>query len=828
MPTREEKKISHLVWTIWFKLATPLALVRSGSKKVEAANETDDNRRCHNTVQVLAQTARCIELQFANPVKYDNVVAWFFKTSDIPKQHWEVRTALAREAASAQGDRRIFVTTTPSPSQPTVVKPHEEPASDLAFMQLRLLDSLSGQEHEKELERAFREKYIIDTMPLGRGSYGVVYPCVLGGQPTVKLVVKVFTDATSIDAMKEVAALSALPPHPNLPRLLDCRTCGFKQFLVYSRFCSDLKSALGKRGYDTEAARYILAGITAGVRHMHCHGLAHADLTPNNILCRRPALLRNLEGCAGDDWFKRLLAVRSGCLVCVSDLGSARPANPLNRNTPCSSTELRPRGVNLVTQTYRAPELLLGDVGWTSAIDCWALGCILAELFSGQNLFTHSREKDETKMCKHIFELLGAPTDGHLTTLCNYESHTRWLLGMRVTWPPKALENIPIDFLCATSKLLQLDPKRRCTMDELANESVFPAAHMTTILAEVAGGQGPTTIVKGELEPSLLSWLQADPCWETFTENMLRPCAKKSKQCLSHDEAKLKLKYESGGYVAEQPPECSTMGGMSMKEPLQSTRVRKFVSAFRELNRSWFAEVGELIKARLRALPKSNLGCNGQDFLEGDFATNAFAYGMVQVMAATTRRDPLHYDGGCSLLHMGLTIFGSRGLDVWFKDAPGSIRVSSPASASAAALQSTPSDAEQVETGTTELPSETVQMQPGSLYVGNLVAVQHQVVHYAAGDAGQLYRGVHDSAANEAASAQTAGLHIAVMIRSDFFRHSQSRRIVGRPAPLEVYEVVNQVVARQLRLRPFQLPALLDCVGSFGVPAELRKGRASP
>ena len=110
--------------------------------------------------------------------------------------------------------------------------------------------------------------------------------------------------------------------------------------------------------------------------------------------------------------------------------------------------------------------------------------------------------------------------------------------------------------------------------------------------------------------------------------------------------------------------------------------------------------------------------------------------------------------------------------------------------------------------------SETMGMQPGSLYVGNLVAMKHQVVHYAACDAGQLYSGGCDQAAGEAASAQTQRLHIAVMIRSDFFRHAQSRRLSGRPTPAEVYEAVNQIVARELRQRPLLLPTLCECMAS--------------
>ena len=40
---------------------------------------------------------------------------------------------------------------------------------------------------------------------------------------------------------------------------------------------------------------------------------------------------------------------------------------------------------------YRAPEIILG-IPYTSAIDMWSLGCILAELNSGYPLFPGENE----------------------------------------------------------------------------------------------------------------------------------------------------------------------------------------------------------------------------------------------------------------------------------------------------------------------------------------------------------------------------------------------------------------------------------------------------
>ena len=41
----------------------------------------------------------------------------------------------------------------------------------------------------------------------------------------------------------------------------------------------------------------------------------------------------------------------------------------------------------VVTQYYRAPELLMGARHYTSAIDIWSVGCIFAELLGRRILF---------------------------------------------------------------------------------------------------------------------------------------------------------------------------------------------------------------------------------------------------------------------------------------------------------------------------------------------------------------------------------------------------------------------------------------------------------
>ena len=81
--------------------------------------------------------------------------------------------------------------------------------------------------------------------------------------------------------------------------------------------------------------------------------------------------------------------------------------------------------------------------------------------------------------------------------------------------------------------------------------------------------------------------------------------------------------------------------------------------------------------------------------MEEDFADNAFVYASVQMMKIGKREDGWHTDGGASLLHAGLTLFGSRTLLINTED----------------------------DTGCISLPQK-----PGSFYIGNLCALEHNVL----------------------------------------------------------------------------------------------------
>ena len=74
---------------------------------------------------------------------------------------------------------------------------------------------------------------------------------------------------------------------------------------------------------------------------------------------------------------------------------------------------------------------------------------------------------------------------------------------------------------------------------------------------------------------------------------------------------------------------------------------------------SW-QDLTERLHRTLATQPPEKLGKNGIHLAGADVAHWAFELNAIQLMAPSERDDPIHFDGGASLLLMALTLWGSR------------------------------------------------------------------------------------------------------------------------------------------------------------------------
>jgi mitogen-activated protein kinase 1/3 len=162
--------------------------------------------------------------------------------------------------------------------------------------------------------------------------------------------------------------------------------------------------------------------------------------------------------------------------------------------------------VHVVTRWYRAPELILVEKYYTSAIDIWSVGCIFAELlmmmkenaknysertplFPGKYCFPLSPPDknnsikinefgfpvDKTDQLNVIFDVIGSPADEDLDFITD-ENGILYLKSLKYRNKKSLKTKFPgasDDALDLLDKMLMFNPKRRLTVDEALNHDFF-------------------------------------------------------------------------------------------------------------------------------------------------------------------------------------------------------------------------------------------------------------------------------------------------------------------------------------------------------------------
>ncbi|KAL0436022.1 UNVERIFIED_CONTAM: Shaggy-related protein kinase alpha [Sesamum radiatum] len=113
----------------------------------------------------------------------------------------------------------------------------------------------------------------------------------------------------------------------------------------------------------------------------------------------------------------------------------------------------------ICSRYYRAPELIFGATEYTTAIDIWSAGCVLAELSLGQPLFGESG----VDQLVEIIKVLGTPTREEIK--CMNPNYTEFKFPQIKAHPWHKIfhKRMPPEAVDLVSRLLQYSPNLRCT-----------------------------------------------------------------------------------------------------------------------------------------------------------------------------------------------------------------------------------------------------------------------------------------------------------------------------------------------------------------------------
>ncbi len=128
----------------------------------------------------------------------------------------------------------------------------------------------------------------------------------------------------------------------------------------------DLKKYMNiyaKRGLSLKLIKKFMKQILTGVNFIHSQKVIHRDLKPHNILLNIQDI--NTENNTHEPGVMK-----------IADFGLAR----------IFSFSKRVYSKEILTLWYRAPEIILGYDEYSSNVDIWSLGCIMAELYTNTPL----------------------------------------------------------------------------------------------------------------------------------------------------------------------------------------------------------------------------------------------------------------------------------------------------------------------------------------------------------------------------------------------------------------------------------------------------------
>ena len=129
-----------------------------------------------------------------------------------------------------------------------------------------------------------------------------------------------------------------------------------------------------------------------------------------------------------------------------------------------------PNVAYICSRYYRAPELIFGATDYSTAIDVWSAGCVMAELLIGSPIFPGSSGVDQLV---EIIKVLGTPTKEQLRAMNPNYQEFKFPLIRAHPWSSIFRPTISPETLDLVSNLLSYVPDVRSKAIEACGHPFF-------------------------------------------------------------------------------------------------------------------------------------------------------------------------------------------------------------------------------------------------------------------------------------------------------------------------------------------------------------------
>uniref|UniRef100_A0A915PTF7 Protein kinase domain-containing protein n=1 Tax=Setaria digitata TaxID=48799 RepID=A0A915PTF7_9BILA len=252
-------------------------------------------------------------------------------------------------------------------------------------------------------------------------------------------------------ALREIRMLKRLK-HPNLIDLIEVFKRNRKLHLVFEHCERTVLNELERhpKGCPKAFIKKTIYQLLKAVEYCHVRNCIHRDIKPENILLTRNDIVK------------------------LADFGFARLINKNDFYTGY-----------VATRWYRSPELLIGDARYGPPVDIWAIGCVFAEMVTGEALWPGRSDIDQLYL---IRKTLGESRPRYQALFRSNLYFYGFSIPEPVAYEDLATKlktsSIIVDFLY---KCLDINPEKRWSCSELLQHDYFnsytfsvPSAQSTT------------------------------------------------------------------------------------------------------------------------------------------------------------------------------------------------------------------------------------------------------------------------------------------------------------------------------------------------------------